>query len=148
MVPQKIQITCSDGTQADAEVQNSEYFQVITFPKAVQTSSIKFTIKKVWPNSGVDRTGLCKLRVFAQEHATGFTLSTYEMFDVQNDQAVQSAKIEIVNRGSDVKNATLELTNAGKKFGTVKLDDIPANSVVTQEIWSFMSPLRAKSKTR
>ncbi len=135
MVPQKIQITCSDGTQTDTELRNAEYFQLITFPKEVQTSSIKFTVKKVWPNSGVDRTGLCKLRVFAQEHATGFTLSTYEMFDVQNDQAVQSAKIEIVNRGSDVKNATLELTNAGKKFGTVKLDDIPANSVVTQEIW-------------
>lgn len=135
MVPQKIQITCSDGTQTDAEVRNAEYFQVITFPKAVQTSSIKFTVKKVWPDSGVDRTGLCKLRVFAQEHPTGFTLSTYDMFDVQNDQAVQSAKIEIVNRGTDVKNATLELTNAGKKFGTIKLDDIPANSVVTQEIW-------------
>jgi alpha-mannosidase len=135
LIPRKVKIIFADGSATEAELRNTEYFQTITFPKAIQTSFIKFTVEKVWAGSGVDRTGLCKVKAFAEAHKTGFEITTSDMYDIQNDQPVQAAKLEIVNNGSAVKNAQLVLTLKNKKFGVVNLDEIPENSVTSQEIW-------------
>ena len=135
LIPKKVKITFADGSSTEAELRNSEYFQLITLPKAVQTNSVKFTVEQVWEGSGVDRTGLCKVKAYAEAHKTDFEIKTSDMYDIQNDHPVQAAKLEIVNNGSTVKNAQLVLTLQGKKFGEVKLNEIPASSVTTQEIW-------------
>ena len=135
LIPKKVKISFTDGTGTEAELRVAEYFQVITFPKAVQTKLLKFTIEQVWEGSGVDRTGLCKVKAFAEAHKTGFEITTSDMYNIRNDQPVQAAKLEIVNNGSTVKGAQLVLTLKDKKFGVVNLEEIPANSVTTQEIW-------------
>ena len=135
LIPKKVKISFTDGSSTEAELRNAEYYQVITFPKAIQTNLLKFTVEQVWEGSGVDRTGLCKVKAYAEAHKTDFEITTSEMYDIQNDQPVQAAKLEIINNGSAVKNAQLVLTLQGKKFGEVKLNEIPASSVTTQEIW-------------
>jgi len=135
LIPKKVKISFSDGTSTDAELRIAEYFQIITFPKAIQTNLLRFTVEKIWEGSGVERTGLCKVKVYAEPHKTGFEIKASDMYDVQNDQPVQAAKLEIVNNGCAVKNAQLFLTHHGKKFGEVNLAEIPANSVTSQEIW-------------
>ncbi len=135
LIPKKVKISFADGTFTEAELRNAEYFQVITFPKAIQTSSVKFTVENVWEGSGVNRTGLCKVKAYAEAHKTDFEIKTSDMYDIQIDQPVQAARLEIVNNGKTVKGAQLVLTLKDKKFGVVNLDEIPANSVTTQEIW-------------
>ena len=135
LIPKKVKISFADGSSTEAELRNAEYYQVITFSKAIQTNLLKFTVEQVWEGSGVDRTGLCKVKAYAEAHKTDFEIKTSDMYDIQNDQPVQAAKLEIVNNGSTVKNAKLVLTLQGKKFGEVKLNEIPASSVTTQEIW-------------
>ena len=135
LIPKKVKVSFSDGTSTDAELRIAEYFQIITFPKAIQTNLLKFTVEKIWEGSGVERTGLCKVKVYAEPHKTSFEITASDMYDVQNDQPVQAAKLEIVNNGCAVNDAQLVLTLQGKKFGVVNLTEIPANSVTSQEIW-------------
>ena len=135
LIPKKVKVSFSDGSGTEAELRIGEYFQIITFPKAIHSDLLKFTVVQVWKDSGVDRTGLCKVKAFAEAHKTDFEIKTSDMYDIRNDQPVQAAKLEIINKGAEVKNAQLELTREGRKFGVIKLEEIPANSVTTQEIW-------------
>jgi len=135
LIPKKVKINFSDGTNTEAELRMADYFQIISFPQAIHTSLLKFTIEQVWEGSGIENTGLCKVKAFAEPHQTGFEINTFEMYDVKNDQPVQSAKIEIVNNGNSVKGAQLIIFHEGKKFGVIDLDEIPASSVATQQIW-------------
>ncbi|MGV8139764.1 MAG: glycosyl hydrolase-related protein [Mangrovibacterium sp.] len=135
LIPKRVKISFSDGASIPAELRIGEYFQILTFPEAIQTDLLKFTIEQVWEGSGVDRTGLCKVKAYSEAHQTDFEINTFDMYDIRNDKPVQAAKLEIVNNGGTVKNAELVLTHQGRKFGEVKLDEIPANSATTQEIW-------------
>ena len=135
LIPKKVKISFSDGSGTEAELRIGEYFQIITFPKSIRTNLLKFTVEQVWEGSGIERTGLCKVKAYAEPHKTDFEIKTSDMYDIQNGRPVQAAVIEIVNNGSGVKNAILELIREGKKFGVVKLEEIPANSVTSQEIW-------------
>jgi len=135
LIPQRVKISFADGTGTEAELRIGEYFQIISLPNAIRTNSIRFTIEEVWKGSGIDRTGLCKLKAFAEAHQTSFRIETSDMYDIRDGQPVQAAKLEIVNNGRDVENAQLVLTHQEKKFGTIALESIPANSVTTQEIW-------------
>jgi len=134
-IPQKVKISFSDGTNMDADLRIAGYYQVISLPQAVQTQSIKIMVEKVWEGSGEDNTGLCKVKAFSMSHQTDFGINTFEMYDVKNDQPVQSAKIEIVNIGKAVKGAQLIIDHEGKRFGVVDLDEIPENSVAIQQLW-------------
>jgi alpha-mannosidase len=135
LVPRKIKILFSDNTSIDAELRLCEYYQILTLPKEIVTSSIKITIEKLWDGSGEINTGLCKVKAFSQPNSASFNISIFEMYDVQNDKPVQSAKIEIVNPGVEIKGARLLVMQDGKSFGTIELKTIPANSSEIQQIW-------------
>ncbi len=135
LLPRKVGISFSDGTTIEAELQVAGYFQIITLPEKVRTDFLKISIEQIWEGSGEENTGLCKVKAFAESHHTGFQINTFEMYDVKNDTPVQSAKIEIVNTGTAVKGAQLIIRNNGEKYGMINLDEIPANSVTTQQIW-------------
>jgi alpha-mannosidase len=135
MVPKNINILFSDGTSIDAELRLCEYYQIITLPTEIITSSVKITIKKVWDEVGQLTTGLCKVKAFSRPNTPGFDVSIFEMYDVQNDKPVQSAKIQIVNPGNEIKGAKLLIMQDGKNFGTIELNSIPSKSVTIQQIW-------------
>ena len=135
LVPRNIKILFSEGTAIDAELRLCEYYQILTLPKEIVTSSLKLTIEKVWDGSGEINTGLCKVKAFSKPNSAGFKVNIFEMYDVQNDKPVQSAKIEIVNPGKEVEGAKLLIMQDGKSFGTINLNEIPANSTTIQQIW-------------
>ena len=89
---------------------------------------MKLVIEKLWDGSGEINTGLCKVKAFSKPNSAGFKVNIFEMYDIQNDKPVQSAKIEIVNPGSEIKGAKLLIMQDGKNFGTIDLNEIPANS--------------------
>jgi alpha-mannosidase len=134
-LPRKVKLSFNDGKSIEAELRLADYFQVITLPEAIPTDSLKITIEQIWEGLGEENTGICKVKAFAESHRTSFELSTFEMYDVKKDIPVQSAKVEIINTGGVVQGAQLVLHSNGKKYGQVDLDEIPANSVVTQQIW-------------
>ena len=135
MVHRNIKVLFSDGTAIDAELRLCEYYQILTLPREIETYSIKITIEKVWDGLGENNTGLCKVKAFSKPNSASFKVNIFEMYDVINDKAVQSAKIEIVNPGSGITGAKLLIMQDGKNFGTIELNEIPANSVTTQQVW-------------
>ena len=135
LVPRNIKILFSDGSVIETELKLCEYFQILTLPREIETNSVKFTIEKVWDNSGELNTGMCKIKAFSKPNPARFRVDIFEMYDVQNEKPVQSAKIQIVNPGNEINEANLLISANGKKFGTVKLTGIPARSVTTQQIW-------------
>jgi hypothetical protein len=76
LIPKKVKISFSDGSSMPAELRIGEYFQIISLPNTIRTNSIKFTVEEVWKGSGVDRTGLCKLKAFGEAHQTSFRIET------------------------------------------------------------------------
>jgi alpha-mannosidase len=134
-LPRKVRISFSYGNSVETELRNDNYFQIITLPEAVNTVMMKITILETWEGSGEENTGICKIKAFAESHRTDFEISAFEMYDVKNDIPVQSAKVEIVNTGRAVHGAQLVIHQNDKKTGTIDLDEIPANSVSTQQIW-------------
>jgi alpha-mannosidase len=134
-IPRKVRIEFSDGTKMDAELKLCEYYQILSLPTEIETSSVKITVEKIWEEPGKLNTGLCKLKAFSKTHEAGFKINVFEMYDVQNDKPVQSAKVEIVNPGETVENSTLQILNKGKEIQTIGLDNIPSNSVSTHQIW-------------
>lgn len=135
LVPRIIKLIFSEGTTIKAELRLSEYFQIITLPGEIETGSVKFMIDKIWEGSGELNTGLCKVKAFSKPTITSLSVTTFEMYDIQNDKPVQSAKIELVNPGEAIKDAQLVITRDGKDFGTIGLSEIPARSVTIQQVW-------------
>ena len=135
LVPRNVKVIFSDGTSIDAELRLCEYYQIITLPKDILTSSVKIIIEKLWEGSGEINTGLCKVKAFSKPNTASFEVNIFEMYDVQNEKPVQSAKIEIVNPGSEIKGAKLLVMQDGKSFGSIDLAEIPANSSEIQQIW-------------
>ena len=135
LVPRVVKVIFSDGSNIDAELKLCEYYQIITLPKEIITSSLKLAIEKVWDGSGEVNTGICKIMAFSKPNPAGFKVSIFEMYDVQNDKPVQSAKIQIVNPGSEIKGAKVLVIAGGKNVAACDLTDIPANSATIQQIW-------------
>jgi alpha-mannosidase len=135
LVPRIVTLSFSDGTNIDAELRLGEYYQILTLPAEIITSSLKLTVKKVWDGSGEKNTGLCKVKAFPKPNTAGFKVNILEMYDFQNEKPVQSAKIQIVNPGPDIKGAKLLIMQDGKSFGTIDLAVIPAKSSSIQQIW-------------
>ncbi len=135
LVPRKITLAFSDGSKTEAELRLSDDYQIISLPEVKTTKSVRIQVKTVWEGSGKKNTGLCKVKAFSQAHESGFQLHFFELYDVKNDQPVQSVKLEIINQGSAISGAQLQVTDKGKKFYITALSDIPENSVTTQQIW-------------
>ena len=135
LVPKKLKILFSEGTSIDAELRLCEYYQILTLPEDIVTSSVKLSLEKLWDGSGVTNTGLCKVKAFSKPNSASFKVNIFEMYGVQDDKPVQSAKIEIVNPGKEIKKAKILITQDGKKFGTIELNEIPGNSSTVRQIW-------------
>jgi alpha-mannosidase len=135
LVPRNVKIIFSEGTSIDAELSLCEYYQILTLPEEIVTSSLKIVIETVWDGSGEKNTGLCKVKAFSKPNSARFKVDIFEMYDIQNEKPVQSAKIEIVNPGQKIKEATLVLMSDGEKIGTLKLEEIPATSTTIQQVW-------------
>lgn len=135
LVPRKISLTFSDGSKTVAELRLSDDYQIIILPEAKTTQNIRIQVESVWKGSGKKNTGLCKVKAFSQTHESGFKPHFFELYDVKNDQPVQSVKLEIINQGSAISGAQLQVSDEGKKFCTIELNDIPENSVTMQQIW-------------
>ena len=133
--PRRISCLFSDGRQVDAELRQSKDFQIVALPQAEKTKSLRITIHDTWPETGTQGTGLGKVRVFGQRHAPGFDLSVYSMYDAHDGAAVQSATVEVVNPGEEVRNASLLVLEAGKLLTKVPLDGFAARSVSRHEVW-------------
>ncbi len=134
-VPKDIKLTFSEGTQVDAKLRLCEFYQIVTLPSEIVTTSVKLTVEKVWDGSGENNTGLCKIKAFSKANPVSLKINTFEMYDIQNDKSVQSAKIEIVNPGKAIMGAKLEISREGKGFATLELKEIPAKSATIQQVW-------------
>ena len=135
LVPKHIKLLFSEGTIVDAELRLSGYYQILTLPKEIVSNSLKIVIQTVWEGSGELNTGLCKVKAFSKSNEASLTVKTFEMYDLQNDKPVQSAKIEITNPGEDIQGAKLEIRENDKIFGLLDLKDIPSKSATVQQVW-------------
>lgn len=135
LVPKNVEISFSDGTSLDAELKLCEYYQILTLPKEIISSSVKILIKEVWEASGENNTGLAKLKAFSEPNSANFKVDIFEMYDIQNDLSVQSAKIEILNPGTKIENPLLVILKEGKRIWEINLNEIPAKSLSIQQIW-------------
>ena len=135
-LPKLISIEFSDKTTVKAELKRTEKYQIITLPKLVETSSLKFLVQEVWTNSGKDNTGMCKIRAFAQDHAPCFNVKVLGMYDVRDKQPVQSARIELINpTDQSMRDAVLAIFDGKHKLTEIALDEIPAKSSYAQQLW-------------
>jgi hypothetical protein len=133
--PRRISCLLSSGKQVDAELRQSEDFQIVALPQAEKTRSLRITIHDTWPEAGTQGTGLGKVRVFGRRHAPGFEISVYAMYDARDGAAVQSATVEIVNPGEEVRDASLLVFEEGKQLAKVPLGTFAARSVSRHEVW-------------
>jgi alpha-mannosidase len=135
LVPRKISLLFSDGYKTEAELRVSDEYQIITLPEVKTTQWVRIQVESVWKGSGEKNTGLCKVKVYAHAHESGFHPHFFEFYDLRNNQFVQSVKLEIINQGGAVSDALLQVSDKGKEFFSVSLNEIPANSVTMQQIW-------------
>ena len=133
--PRRITCTLSGGGKVSAELQQSTDFQIVVFPRARETKSVRITIDDTWLEAGTQGTGLGSIRVFGQPHAHSFEVSVYTMYDAQAGKPVQSATIEVANPGPRIDAATLQVLRAGKLPATIPLGVLAAWSVSRHNIW-------------
>ena len=130
-------VTCSlaGGASVHAELRQTRDLQIVVFPQPQKTKSVRITINDTWPEANTEGTGLAKVKVFARPHAHTFDISVYEMYDVHDGMAVQSATLEVVNPGPAVSGGSLQVLHADQLRATVPLGDFRAGSVSRHEIW-------------
>ncbi len=133
--PRKITYSFSGGASYQAELRQARYLQMITLPRAETTRSIRFVVNEVWPEAGSQGTGLGKIKVFPKPHAASFQVFAYAMYDARGGVAVQSATLEIINPGDEIRGAKLQISSDAGNPSTIPLADIPARSVSRQDVW-------------
>ncbi|HZO99943.1 MAG TPA: glycosyl hydrolase-related protein [Terriglobia bacterium] len=131
----RVTFSVPGGASQAAELRNVRYFQIIRLSSAQKAKSVRITVNDTWPEANTEGTGLGKVRVFARPHSAAFEVRAYAMYDVREGKAVQSATVELINPGSEVTGAQLEVTHDGKVLTAVPLETIPAQAVVRQNIW-------------
>ncbi len=133
--PRKVTCSLSGGSSVSADLRQSPNFQIVPFPQARKTKSMRITVNETWPETNTQGTGLGKVRIFEKPHSASFELSTYAMYDVRDGAAVQAATIEIVNRGAEIRDGRLRVLLGGNTLSTIPLAAIPPESVSRQNIW-------------
>jgi alpha-mannosidase len=133
--PRRIRISLSDGTGVDAELRQADYFQIITLPQTRETSTVRITIEDVWPKHGGKESGIGKIRIFPRKHPISFEIDTYQMYDVDGDQAVQSATLHLINPGKEIKGGQLVVSHRGTILRRIPLGSIPSSATTKQDIW-------------
>ena len=133
--PRKITCALSSGGTVKAELRQTEDFEIVVFPQAQKTKSVRITIDDTWQEPNSQGTGLGSIRVFAKPHAASFEVFVYTMYDVRVGEPVQSATIEVANPGARIEGEVLEVLRAGKLLATIPLGALAAQSVSRHEIW-------------
>ena len=133
--PRKVTCLLSGGTSIGAELRQSMDFQIVVFPRPQKAKSVRITINDTWPEPDTQGTGLGKVRVFGQRHAPSFQVFAYPMYDVQDGMPVQSATVEVVNPGPEIRNGSLQVSQAGQPGSKVRLGILPAQSMSRHNIW-------------
>jgi alpha-mannosidase len=133
--PRRITYSFSGGASYQAELRQAKYLQILTLPRQETTRSIRLVVNEVWLEAGSQGTGLGKIKVFPQPHAASFQVSVYATYDARAGVAVQSATLEIVNPGEEIRGARLEVSGPAGDPAAIPLDPIPARSVSRQDVW-------------
>jgi alpha-mannosidase len=133
--PRRIQLSFSDGTNEDAELLQTNCFQIITLPHSKQTSSVCITIKDVWPKPGGKESGIGKIRIFPRKHAVSFEIDAYKMYDVREGQPVQAATLSLINPEVELKACDLVVSRSGKILTRIPLQPIPSGAAIQQDVW-------------
>ncbi len=133
--PRKVTCSLSGGASVATELRQLPAYQIVSIPQAQKAKSVRITVNETWPETNTQGTGLGKVRVFGKPHAASFELFTYAMYDVHDGLAVQSATIEIVNPGGEIRDGKLHVRLGGNELSTIPLATIPSQSVSHQNIW-------------
>lgn len=133
--PRHVRIGFSDGTSVDAELRQTDHFQIVTLPQARQTASVRITIQDVWPKSGGEESGIGKVRIFPQRHATSFEIDTYPMYVVDGGMPAQSATIHLINPNRGIESSQLVVSRQGTVLKRIPLGPIPSSAVIRQDVW-------------
>ena len=134
--PRKVTCSFSGGDSVAAELQRATRFQILPLARPQKTKSIRITIGDTWPEASAQGTGLGKFRAFKRPHAPSFDISVYAMYDVRDGMAVQSATLEVINPGEEIRDARLQVLREGNSLATIPLDLLPAQSVSRLNIWT------------
>jgi alpha-mannosidase len=133
--PRKLTCSFSDHTSLPIELGQHGYFEIVTLPKPVETSSVRLTVDEVWTKPGGKETGLGKLRIYPHAHARTFEIDVYKQYDVREGVPVQSATLHLINPGNEISNAQLVITQAGKEVMRFPLPPVPPRSLTDQDVW-------------
>ncbi|MDR3793572.1 MAG: glycosyl hydrolase-related protein [Terracidiphilus sp.] len=133
--PRRVRVKFSSGAETVVELAQKPQFQIFALPKAETATSVRFVVEDVWPKAGTTETGIGKIRIFAERHAPEFELFAHPMYEVQHGRGVQAATLKLVNPGSAVVGAKLNLAAPGEAPMEIALDAIPARAAVEQYVW-------------
>ncbi len=133
--PRKLTCSFSDHSSVPVELSEDAYFQVITLPKTVTTSSVRLTVNEVWQKPGGKETGLGKVQIYPRPHSFSFEIDVYKQYDVHDGAPVQAATLHIINPGKEINGAQLVVSQAGNEVMRVPLQAIPARSLAPQDVW-------------
>jgi len=89
LVPKNVKIIFNEGASIDAELRLCEYYQILTLPEEIVTSSLKLVIETVWDGSGEKNTGLCKVKAFSKVYLTDMLEYNIRELPVQVDGTVE-----------------------------------------------------------
>lgn len=131
----KITCTLSGGGTVKGELRQSKDFQIVVFPQAQKTKSVRITIDSVWQEPNSQGTGLGSIRAFARPHSASFEVFVYTMYDAQAGKPVQSATIEVANPGPQVDGGALQVLQAGKLLASIPLGTFAARSASRHDVW-------------
>jgi alpha-mannosidase len=133
--PRVIHCELSDGTSIRGTLPEVDCFQILSYPKAVETASCRIQIEEVWAKPGVTDTGLGKIRIFPRRHAPSFEIYVHPMYDVHDGRPVQSATLRLINPGLEVTGVQLVISQEGNILMKVPLHRIPAQAAISQAVW-------------
>jgi alpha-mannosidase len=133
--PRRVRVSLSGGESVEAQLRQSDFFQIITLPRAIQTSTVRLTIEDVWPKPGGKETGIGKIRIFPQNHPLSFHIETYKMYDADGDQAVQAATLHLTNPAREVDDSQLVISRQGTVLKKIALKPVPASAYTEQDLW-------------
>ena len=133
--PRTIQASFSNNRSYQLRLLPTDYFQILPLPMLEKTSSVRITVKEVWPNGHESETGIGKIRVFSEAHLFSFDLAMHSMYDVQNGCPVQAATLRVINPGDAIPNPHILVSQNDKSLLAAPLQPIPAHACSEQRIW-------------
>jgi alpha-mannosidase len=133
--PRRVQCTLSSGSALAADLRETEFFQIMAFPEAQKTASLRVLVEDVWSRPGTKETGIAKLRAFSRPHEGTFEIDAYSMYDVHHGRPVQTATLHLINPGEEIAGSRLVISQDGRPVMEVPLEPVKARAVTRQQVW-------------